>query len=215
MATDIRFDGVDFVVLDPLPSPGSLGGELASSTNFTLTAAHVGRLVNLTVAQAVTLPAPGTIPSGAMFILKNESTSFSFLILNGNSTDAFTLKIAAGETLIIHCNGSGFYRVIARMSRTPVYTEGGTVYSYNTVYQAPGDMTLVVLLTGSYMNGVQLLVGDTSSPAIPIAQFGDDLNSNTKYASISVPIQGGTYFQVAPLGAYAWETVTITGYAHK
>ena len=69
-------------------------------------------------------------------------------------------------------------------------------------------------MVGSFVNGIQVSVGSTSSPATVIWQNGDDLNSNTKIASSGLlPIPSGTYYRVEPFSTYAaFETITITWY---
>lgn len=88
----------------------------------------------------------------------------------------------------------------------------GYSLSYNTVYQAPSNGFISVLLEGAYMNGVSLVYGTTNNPTDVQAQFGDDINGNTKQASFCVPIQKGTYWKVQPRGVHAFEGVLIRFY---
>lgn len=73
----------------------------------------------------------------------------------------------------------------------------GWVVAYNTVYKAPSNGFINILMFGSYMNSLYLYYGLTNNPTDVQAQFGDDINSNTKASSICVPIKKGTYFKVA------------------
>lgn len=88
----------------------------------------------------------------------------------------------------------------------------GTSRSNNTVYQASRNICVNVLLEGSFMNGAYLMVGtDTSTPTV-IGQAGDDINSNTKYASFWALIPAGMYWKVSPKGGYAFENIVIIEY---
>ena len=106
--------------------------------------------------------------------------------------------------------------VINNQKNSPSY-ENGVSRSYNTVYQVSSPCILVVTFEGTYMNGIQVLVGSTSSPSTQIAKMGDDINSNAKAGSFHIPLKSGTYFKVAPYtvggsGGYAFETVSINTY---
>lgn len=89
----------------------------------------------------------------------------------------------------------------------------GASKAYNTAYLASKNVALSVLVTGAYMNGIDIAVGSTAgSITTVIGQFGDDINSNTKLASMWVLIPAGMYYQVRPRGAHAFETITIIEY---
>jgi len=96
-----------------------------------------------------------------------------------------------------------------------MYDDNNIAITYNTVYQAATDLTLIVNLTGSYANGAQIVVGNTSSPTRVLALLGDDINSNTKSGTMNAVIPGGMYYSVIPSGASGWESISITAYPHK
>jgi hypothetical protein len=112
--------------------------------------------------------------------------------------------------------------VIGTITSSPIGDENnkGTTYnynngltlSYNTVYQAPSNGFISVILSGSFRNGMQLVYGTTNNPTDVQAQFGDDINSNSKLASICVPIQRGTYWKVQPALSDGWETIIVRFY---
>lgn len=83
---------------------------------------------------------------------------------------------------------------------------------YNTVYQATNSCLLVVKFSGTFMNGLTVLVGSTSNPNTETALVGDDINSNTKFGTFHIPIKAGVYFKVAPYGPSGFESITITTY---
>ena len=94
----------------------------------------------------------------------------------------------------------------------PNYAAGVT-QNYNTLYQAATDGYLCVRATGSFVNGIQIVVGTTSSPTNEVWQAGDDINLNTKRAATMLPIPKDIYYKVQPLsGIAAFETVFVEWY---
>ncbi|MCX6062240.1 MAG: hypothetical protein NT103_08335 [Campylobacterales bacterium] len=199
---------------------GSLGQQSGIlSASFTLAQSHAGKMQVCTPGITVTLPPINTIASGSCFILKNVGGSPYTpvtIAVNGNGLESVSLKIVPNEILILQSDGGSTYRLVSRTGRTPMYDDSNIAITYNTVYQAATDLTLIAVLAGSYMNGAQLVVGNTSSPTRVLSQFGDDINSNTKEATMTAVIPAGMYYAVQPQGAWAWEiTVSITAYPHK
>ena len=94
----------------------------------------------------------------------------------------------------------------------PDYTNGIS-QAYNTAYQAASNGYLNVVFSGSYMNGLRIFVGNTSSPSTTVWEDGDDINNNTKSGSALIPMKKGTWYKVVqgPYG-YAYETINITFY---
>lgn len=213
------YDGTYFVAQGALPRHGSLGAQTGALTsNYTLDLTCAGRMQVLSTGiTSITLPTPSTIPSGICFILKNETALRLPITLNGNTIDFPCAAMEVGEILIIQSDGGSSYRLVSRSCRNIPNFNAATVITYvqGTVYQAADDCMVVVLLAGSYVNGIQMLVGPSSSPAIVVHQFGDDLNSNTKNASFMCPLPKGWYFKfLNPNFAAAYETVTVTVYAN-
>lgn len=189
----------------------------AISTSFTLDNTYKNRLLVCDNGITITLPNINTMKSGDLFYITNGNLVPLTLALNGNSTNLNTLKVTKDETLVIQCDGGSHYRCISRKS-TPIYdfdTNLTVSLGYNTVYQADRDLTLVVICTGGYMNGIEIVTGTTTNPTRVVARTGDDLNSNTKWATLTAVIPAGLYFKVRPFGEHAFESIEITVYKHK
>jgi hypothetical protein len=92
--------------------------------------------------------------------------------------------------------------------------DSGTVLVYNTTYQATEDGYLCVNVSGSFINGIEVVVGATNSPSRIIWQSGDDINSNTKQAGSGLlPIPKDYYYRVQPRsGVAAFESISIIWY---
>jgi hypothetical protein len=90
----------------------------------------------------------------------------------------------------------------------------GVGKAFNTVHQAAEDGFLCVTVSGSFRNGIRVLVGTTSDPALEIWLNGDDLNSNTKVAgSGMLPIPKDIYYKVVAHPSFdGFETVVINWY---
>ena len=95
----------------------------------------------------------------------------------------------------------------------PNYT-AGVGKAFNTVHQAAEDGYLCVTLSGSFRNGIRVMVGATSSPALEIWLNGDDINSNTKVAgSGMLPIPKDIYYKVEAHPSFdGFETIVINWY---
>lgn len=187
------------------------------STPFTLDNTHKNKLIVCNNGITINLPTINTIKSGDLFYINNAGLDPLTLTLNGNGTNLNTLKVTGGETLVIQSDGGSYYRCISRNSTTPVYdfdTNLITPLSYDVVYRADRDLTLVVICIGSYGNGIEIVIGTTTSPTRVIARTGDDINSNTKYATLTAVIPAGLYFKVQGFGQN-FEAIEITAYKHK
>jgi hypothetical protein len=89
----------------------------------------------------------------------------------------------------------------------------GEARNYNTLYQAATDGYLVIRAVGSFINGIQVVVGTTSSPTAEVWQAGDDINANTKRAATMLPIPKDIYYRVQPISGFAeFETVFLEWY---
>ena len=186
-------------------------------TPFTLDNTYKNKLLVCENGITITLPTINTIKSGDLFYITNSGLEPLTLALNGNSTNLNTLKVTCGETLVIQSDGGSYYRCISRNS-IPIYDFDinlTTSLGYNTVYQADTDLTLVVLCIGGYMNGIEIVVGTTTSPTRVVSRAGDDINVNTKYATLTAVIPAGLYFKVQAFGGHAFEGIEIVAYKHK
>jgi hypothetical protein len=94
----------------------------------------------------------------------------------------------------------------------PNYAAGVT-QDYTVLYQAATDGYLVIRAVGSFINGIEVVVGTTSSPTSVVWQAGDDINSNTKRAATMLPIPKDIYYKVQPIsGVAGFETVILAWY---
>jgi hypothetical protein len=94
----------------------------------------------------------------------------------------------------------------------PNYAAGVT-QNYNTLYQAATDGYLCIRVVGSFVNGIEVVVGTTSSPTSVVWQAGDDINSNTKRAATMLPIPKDIYYKVQAIsGVAGFETVLVEWY---
>ena len=198
-------------------SVGLDGQSEVFSTPFTLNTAHKNKLLVCVNGITITLPTINTMKSGDLFYITNSGLEPLTLTLNGNSTSLNTLKVTHGETLVIQSDGGSFYRCVSRSS-IPIYdfdTNLITPLSYNAVFRADADLTLVVICTGSFMNGAEIVIGTTTSPTRVVARTGDDINNNTKWSTLTAVIPAGLYFKVQNYGGHAFESIEIIAYKHK
>jgi hypothetical protein len=154
----------------------------------------------------------GTTMSGTLTaptINVNTATSSRIAIVDSSKNITSTtatvtqteLQYLSGVTAAIQTQINSF----------PDYSNGVTV-SYNTVTQATANGYLLVIASGSYMNGLRVKVGPTNPPTPILAEFYDDINSNTKSLSTIIPVKKDHYFKVEPLGAHAYESISIWFY---
>ena len=187
------------------------------TSSFTLDNTYKNKLLVCGNGITITLPTINTIKSGDLFYITNSGLEPLTLALNGNSTNLNTLKVTGGETLVIQSDGGSHYRCISRKS-TPIYdfdTNLTVSLGYNTVYRADVDTTLIAICIGGYMNGIEIVIGTTTSPTRVVSRAGDDINVNTKYATLTAVIPAGLYFKVQGFGGHAFEGIEITAYKHK
>ena len=187
------------------------------TSSFTLDNTYKNKLLVCENGITITLPTINTIKSGDLFYITNGGLEPLTLALNGNSTNLNTLKVTGGETLVIQSDGGSHYRCISRKS-IPIYDFDinlTTSLGYNTVYRADVDITLIAICIGGYMNGAEIVIGTTTSPTRVVARAGDDINVNTKYATLTAVIPAGLYFKVQGYLGHAFEVIDITAYKHK
>jgi hypothetical protein len=154
-------------------------------------------------------------------VADNEVTTSK--ILDANVTNA---KLASGidasklttGTLPIAriADGAVSAAKLAAKVTFPNYGAISTItYSSGTVYQAASDGYLMVHVTGSFMNGIAVYVGATSSPNSMVWRSGDDINSNTKAASSGlIPIPKDIYYKIEN-GAVAGNIIGGTVYEYE
>ena len=93
----------------------------------------------------------------------------------------------------------------------PNYTNGVAIsipYSGNGVWTAPSNGWVNIVVGGSYMNGYRLFANGAR-----IWQAGDDINNNSKWAGVVIPVAAGTGLFYDNLGTYAFEDISTVFYA--
>jgi hypothetical protein len=124
-----------------------------------------------------------------------------------NITTATIASDAVTTVKILNENVTG--AKIQQRAKFPNYASG-SARAYNTVHQAAEDGYLNVVVQGAFRNGIQIVVGQTSSPTLIIWQAGDDINNNTKANAAMLPIPKNTYYKVEPFLTDGFEVITIT-----
>lgn len=88
---------------------------------------------------------------------------------------------------------------------------GAVNIAYNTTVQAASNGVYIAVFSGSYINGIDFYAGSTGA-SILVGRFYDDINSNTKGYSFTLPVKSGTYFRAQQYGSWPFESITITFY---
>lgn len=65
----------------------------------------------------------------------------------------------------------------------------------NTWYQAPADIFVTARMCGPYTNIFYAYVGENTSTFQSVGIYGDDINNNTKWATITFYVRKGYWFQ--------------------
>ncbi|NDD26548.1 MAG: hypothetical protein EB103_06790, partial [Actinobacteria bacterium] len=94
----------------------------------------------------------------------------------------------------------------------PSYSSGSrSTITYDSLWQAPSNGIVTISAVGSYINGLQVEVGSTSSLGTVIAILANDFNNNTWGQSFSFPIKSGSYAKVSRWSgsSYDFETINI------
>ena len=92
----------------------------------------------------------------------------------------------------------------------PNYSSGVNI-SYNSTVQAPSNGVYIAVFSGSFINGIDFYAGSTGA-SILVGRFYDDINSNTKGYTFTLPVKSGTYFRAQQYGSWPFESITITFY---
>lgn len=206
---------------DILYKIGSLKSQTDSiKKDFIITSDLIGRLLICdSGVNNITLPLTGVLKSGDLIYISNEKLDDIDFVLNGNNILLTKLPfIRALETVVLQYDGGNVYRFVYRSSNVPCYHRNGETLSHNTIYQASQNLRLIVNLKGVYRNGIKILAGhiaDLSLTANVVGQVGDDINSNTKYATLIADINAGDYFKTVTDFTDAWEEISLNVYYCK
>ena len=142
-------------------------------------------------------------------LLAKQTDDYS--AVDKTSSDIATTQTSLTSTQSDLATLTSTVNTISSKINMPDYANGASK-AYNTVHQAATNGWLSIVCDGSHKNGLEVLIGATSTPAQTVWRAGDDINSNTKWAGIMIPIPKDYYYKVAPYVTDRWETLTITFY---
>jgi DNA-binding transcriptional regulator YdaS (Cro superfamily) len=190
-----------------------VSGETVTPTKLNTTAAPTVVVADNEVTTAKILDGNVTDAKLASDIDASKLTTGTLPIARIADGAVATAKIADGAVATAKiADGAVSAAKLAAKVTFPNYTAGVT-QNYNTLYQAATDGYLVIRAVGSFINGIEVVVGTTSSPTSVVWQAGDDINSNTKRAATMLPIPKDIYYKVQPIsGVAGFESVFMEWY---
>jgi hypothetical protein len=200
---------------------------LAGGDKFAIEQSGVTKHVDASVVRNGLIDA--NIDAAAAIAFSKLAALDSANILVGNGSNVATKVAVTGDVTISNAGVTaiGSSKVVTAMINNAAVTAAklapkvtfpnyaaGVGKAYNTVHQAAEDGFLCVTVSGSFMNGIRVLVGTTNDPALEIWLNGDDINSNTKIAgSGMLPIPKDIYYKVAPHPSFdGFESIVINWY---
>ncbi|MCE1184468.1 MAG: hypothetical protein LWW92_02520, partial [Rhodocyclales bacterium] len=108
---DLEYDGVDFVLLNPLPfALGNMRAAAVVTAPIVLTSVDVGKCYSINSGGSLTLPLATTVPSGSMFLVyatvaTSVSRQGSDTIYIGSSSTEVVVNLNVGDWALIGHNG--------------------------------------------------------------------------------------------------------------
>jgi len=196
----------------------SISGNAATATTATTATALSGTINESQVTNLATDLAAKAPLASPTFTGTVTAPSFSGN-LSGNATSATTAASCTGNaataTSATNADTLDGYHASSLLSMSSYAAVTGK--SFQTVYQASSNCLLVVLMWGTYMNNLCVKIGTTNNPTQIIAQFGDNINSNTKASSCLIPLKADTYYKIDYLDSslllqYPYEIINIYEY---
>lgn len=133
-------------------------------------------------------------------------------VLLGNGTSALQTIAPGTSGNVLRSNGTTWQSSSIPAGGFPAYdTAGRVTVTYNTLWQAPANGYVTISAVGSFINGLQVEVGNTSGLGTTILIMGNDQNNFSYAQSASFAIKSGSYAKIgpSPLFPYEYETVTI------
>lgn len=132
---------------------------------------------------------------------------------NSGSTGAVILADAPGDPDSVFLQGTnnaasiqyGFLKIpktgeirtqVGPLAIIPTYSSAATNFPINTWIQAPYDCFVSGIMGGPYTNGFYALSGITPQAYTIVGFYGDDINNNTKWATITFFVRRGCWFQI-------------------
>jgi hypothetical protein len=139
---DVEYDGVDFVLLDPLPVGLSTSGTVSYSSSTTLSISDIGKTVLLNFASTggtVSLPSLASVAAGKVVILfnwGNHSVGIAAQagqVINNNSGNGQSFLLPASSTLILASESGISWNVIggsAQLTTSPLFGSSKVTNGY-------------------------------------------------------------------------------------
>lgn len=143
---DVEYDGVDMLLLGPLPSPGGYSGHSIVGTT-TLTAANAGQVVACAGSATITLPAASSLKAGQSITF--FATGASVVVQragadtiqpNGSTVTSITLN--AGDTLVLESNGANAWGAIGGSGQLGYSDKFGSSLGANGYQKLPSGLIL-------------------------------------------------------------------------
>ena len=177
---------------------GNLKNQAAISANTSLTQSDFGKLLVCANAVTLTLPATNSIRSGSLLWISNASSGTVTISLNGNSTDANSLLIYAGHSLLLQCDGGLYYRTILDAKKEFNAAGDAPIYACRAWVNFNGTGTVAVRGSGNVSSITDFGVGLYTinfSTAMPDANYNVCSDAN-----------GGTGASPRHVAAYSYST---------
>lgn len=203
-------------------------GGWAGGEAHAITATHSSSSTNIVGQMAFQHDGPGSRIRWGKLYHSGDSTTFHMDLISESTTSAYLQTTGSMRAPIFYdSDNTGYYCDPASTSNFnalylagsragyPTYTLYSSSYSVNTWYTAPENLVVTISLQGSYMNGLRVYAGPTTSTYYNIMEWGDDINSNTKSAGASFMIKKGAcfYFESPGPYAYSYETIRLYSFA--
>ena len=128
---------------------GNLKTQDVISGNTNLSQSHFGKLLVCISAATITLPAINTIQSGSLLWLSNASGGTVTIALNGNSTDASSLLLYSGHSLLLQCDGYTYYRTILDAKKECNASGDAPIFACRSWVNFNGTGTIAIRASGN------------------------------------------------------------------
>lgn len=173
---DVEYDGIDFVILDPLPNKqGAIYGVSQYNTSQTLTYAADGNKLTILGGgggSTITLPLASTCPSGTAIHLFTQGGAQT-VVRQGADTLGFGASTAATSFTL---NGADFVTLVSNgtnawigASGSPMMASGGTTGLFGANKSANGYQRFPSGLILQWVSGTATTAEGTQVLSLPIA----------------------------------------------
>jgi hypothetical protein len=121
-----------------------------------------------------------------------------------------TVNSGTGPNQLIALDANGKMPAVDGSQLTNLPDQNGGIPDYqtfsdfpaNTWIQAPYDCFVSGECGGPYTNDFRAYAGTTTGTAQECGRYGDDINNNTKFSTLSFFVRAGNFFQVQSEGQY-------------